>query len=145
MEVPLGAVPLETGGEHGTEAVDGADEEEEEVEFLRVEVQGRQFQIEIDQGKGQRYRQIEDYPAESVANGLPGFAGLGGRGREAALPVLKVAGVERPAKAAGVEIKEKRHNGRSFLMVDTGPSVGDRGKKTVFYFMMTHSIQEKYE
>ena len=43
-EVPLHALPLKAGGEHGAHAVHRAQQEHEDIELLRVEVQGGQLE-----------------------------------------------------------------------------------------------------
>ena len=99
-EVALHALPLEAGGEDGAHAVHGAQQEEKDVELLRVEVQGGQLEIEVPQAEQQRHAQVDERPGEGVADGLAGLAlppgplGLGG---------LSAA---EAAEGAGVETSE---------------------------------------
>ena len=83
-EVPLHALPLKAGGEHGAHAVHRAQQEHEDIELLRVEVQGGQLEVKVPQAEQQRHAQIDERPREGVANGLAGLPlplgtlGLGG-------------------------------------------------------------------
>lgn len=71
-EVPLHALPLKAGGEHGAHAVHRAQQEHEDIELLRVEVQGGQLEVKVPQAEQQRHAQIDERPREGVANGLGG-------------------------------------------------------------------------
>jgi len=80
----LHALPLKAGGEHGAHAVHRAQQEHEDIELLRVEVQGGQLEVKVPQAEQQRHAQIDERPREGVANGLAGLPlplgtlGLGG-------------------------------------------------------------------
>ena len=100
-EVALDALPLEAGGEDGADAVHRAQQEQKDVELLRVGVQGRQLKVEIPEAEEQRDAQIDERPGKGVADGLAGLA----------LPFgpLGLGVLPAPAKApeaAGVEAAE---------------------------------------
>ena len=75
---------LKAVGEHGAHAVHRAQQEHEDIELLRVEVQGGQLEVKVPQAEQQRHAQIDERPREGVANGLAGLPlplgtlGLGG-------------------------------------------------------------------
>lgn len=108
--------PLKAGGEHGAHAVHRAQQEHEDIELLRVEVQGGQLEVKVPQAEQQRHAQIDERPREGVANGLAGLPlplgtlGLGG------VPALK------PPKALGSKPPKSNENGikTQFLLFQMG-------------------------
>ena len=117
VKVTLGALPLKAGGEHCAHAVHRADQEEEHVQFLGVEVQSGQLEIEVPQGEHQRHRQVDKHATHRTAHGLAGLPGLLRRRRETALLALKSAGIE----SAGIEpaeIEGKRHGNAPFCLLE---------------------------
>ena len=121
------AVGLEAGGEHGADAVHGAEEEDEDVEFLGVKVQGGKLQVEIGQAEHQGHQQVDEGAAEGVAHGPAGFSGLSGAG--IGVGPLKALGVEAPAEGVGTaELECKGH-----------------GSCPPFFFSFHSILQEKCE
>ena len=103
-EVASGPGALESGGQHRAAAVHGAQQEHEEIELLRVGVQGRQLHIEVHQPHQRRNGDVDKGPGQGGADGLPGLALLLGPLGEIrlALPGLIAAGIE----SAGVKTAE---------------------------------------
>ena len=116
VEIALhAAVGLEAGGEHGADAVHGAEEEDEDVKLLGVEVQGGKFQVKIDQAEDQGHHQVDEGTAESVAHGPAGLSGFSraGVGIGGALEAL---GVEAAPEGVGpAELECKRHRTAPFF------------------------------
>ena len=117
LDIALDAIPLEAGGHHRADAVHGAAEEEEYIELLGVEVDGRQLHVKIRQSEHQRHRQVDERPGKGVADGLPGLAGAlgpGGRSEAAgAIPLEAASGVS--GVEALSEVEYKRHGSCSLL------------------------------
>ena len=95
----------EAGGEHRTDTVDRAQQEDEYIEHHRVGVDGRQLQVEIDQAEQYRHRQVDGHPGGRAADGLPGLPGPLGPGR-ILLPGVTGDGIEATAEGTAVEAAE---------------------------------------
>ena len=105
VDVALDALPLESGGQHGADTVHRAQQEHEHIELFGVEVDRRQFHIEVYQTEHQRHRQIDEGPGKGVADGLPGLSGPLGR-RCVILAGLTGGRIEAAAERAAVKAAE---------------------------------------
>ena len=74
-KVALDSFTLEAGGDHGTEAVHRAGQDQENIELPGLEVQRRQRHIEISCGKDQRNQQIDQRAGQRRSDGLAHMTG----------------------------------------------------------------------
>ena len=70
-EVALRARTLKSGGQHGAAAVHGTDQQHEDIELLAFEIDGRQHHIVVHSREHQRYRDVQQRPAQRRAHRLP--------------------------------------------------------------------------
>ena len=78
-EIALCARALKSGGQHGAAAVHGAGQQHEDIELLAFEIDGRQHHIVVHSREHQRYRDVQQRPAQRRAHrppltGLPRLA-----------------------------------------------------------------------
>ena len=91
-----GPLALKAGGEDGADAVDCAQQQDEDIEVGGLEVQGRQLKVEVEKPHHQGDDQIDEDPGDGPAHRLAGLLlpgrPLGGGAAVKSLPV-KAAGV----------------------------------------------------
>ena len=112
LEVALEPLPLKAGGDNGADTVDNAQQQRKGVKLLRLEVDGRQSNVEIHKPHHQRHHDVQQRSGDGVAHRLAGLLRPRRRGR-----LLRGRAALKPLPAEAPSICSRKSHNKSPILL----------------------------